>query len=62
MIIVLYHQADSAKKGLKNPFVDPRMLTYCPPYDLGISRKLVRKEFPCDLQRSWQRPRNHFLQ
>ena len=37
------------------------MFTYYPAYDLGISRKLVRKEFPCDLQRSSYRGRKTFF-
>ena len=56
-IIVLYHHADGAKKGLKNPLVDPRMFNYYPAYNLGISRKLFSKEFPCDSQRSRYRDR-----
>ena len=38
--------ADRAKQGFKNPLVDPRMFTYYPAYDLGISRKLFSKKFP----------------
>ena len=56
-IIALYHHADRAKKGLKNPLVDPRMFTYYPAYNLGISRKLFSQEFPCDSHRSWYRDR-----
>ena len=39
-------------KGLEKPLVEPGMFTYYPPYDLGISRKLLSKYFSCDLQRS----------
>ena len=60
-MIVLYHHAGRANKGLKNPLVDPRMFSYYPAYDLGISRKLLSKEFPRNSQRSWYRDRGHFF-
>ena len=49
---------------MKNPLVDPGMLTSYPPYNLGISRKFPSKEFACDLHRSSyvQRPKTRFFQ
>ena len=51
-------QIDGAK-GWKTHWLTQGCLLIIPPYDLGISRKFLSKEFPCDLQNSY-RDRNTF--